>query len=184
MVRRPAVFLMDEPLSNLDAKLRVTMRAELRELHRKLGITFIYVTHDQAEAMTLSDRVAVMLDGALLQVGPPQDIYADPIERRVAEFIGSPRINMLEARVGRSGQVETGGAMLAVETEREPGTTVSLGIRPESCNLAAPGRGTLSGRVRLVEHLGSDVFVHLERSGQAEPFIARLATERAAEVTI
>ena len=96
MVRHPAVFLMDEPLSNLDAKLRVQMRAEIKELHQRLGITFIYVTHDQAEAMTLSDRVAVMLDGELLQVAPPREIYADPDDRRVAEFIGSPKINMLD----------------------------------------------------------------------------------------
>jgi multiple sugar transport system ATP-binding protein len=95
MVRRPAVFLMDEPLSNLDAKLRVQMRAEIKELHRKLGITFLYVTHDQAEAMTLSDRVAVMLDGELLQVAPPQEIYANPANRRVAEFVGVPKINSL-----------------------------------------------------------------------------------------
>jgi len=95
MVRQPAVFLMDEPLSNLDAKLRVQMRAEIKELHRRLKVTFVYVTHDQSEAMTMSDRVAVMLDGALLQVAPPQDIYADPHDRRVAEFIGAPKINIL-----------------------------------------------------------------------------------------
>jgi multiple sugar transport system ATP-binding protein len=94
MVRQPAVFLMDEPLSNLDAKLRVQMRSEIKELHHRLGITFIYVTHDQSEAMTMSDRVAVMLDGELIQVAPPQAIYADPVDRRVAEFIGSPKINM------------------------------------------------------------------------------------------
>ncbi|WP_429033944.1 ABC transporter ATP-binding protein [Bradyrhizobium sp. I1.14.4] len=95
MVCHPAVFLMDEPLSNLDAKLRVQMRAEIKDLHQRVGVTFVYVTHDQAEAMTPSDRVGVMLDGELLQVAPPQDIYTDPDNRRVAEFIGSPKITCL-----------------------------------------------------------------------------------------
>jgi multiple sugar transport system ATP-binding protein len=121
MVRHPAVFLMDEPLSNLDAKLRVQMRAEIKELHKRLGVTFIYVTHDQAEAMTLSDRVAVMLDGELLQVAPPQQIYADPAERRVAEFIGSPKINMLDAVVRERGLVDVAGSTLAADVERESG---------------------------------------------------------------
>lgn len=109
MVREPAVFLMDEPLSNLDSKLRVQMRAEIKELHQRLGVTFVYVTHDQSEAMTMSDRVAVMLDGEL-QVAPPQEIYADPDDRRVAEFIGSPKINMLDARLqpGGTGRIRTG----------------------------------------------------------------------------
>ncbi len=159
MVRHPSVFLMDEPLSNLDAKLRVTMRAEIKELHRRLGVTFVYVTHDQAEAMTLSDRIAVMFDGELLQVAPPQEIYADPAERRVAEFIGSPKINMIEAGVLEDGMVDLGGRLQAVETGRQPGTTVMLGIRPEAFSLAAPGEpGALSGQVRLVEHLGSDLY--------------------------
>src|SRR5262249_37310376 len=110
MVRNPLVFLMDEPLSNLDAKLRMQMRAEIMELHRRLGVTFIYVTHDQAEAMTLSDRVAVMLEGELLQVAPPQVIYADPADLKVAVFIGSPQINLL-AGVGRDdGALDVAGA--------------------------------------------------------------------------
>src|ERR1700748_2041641 len=107
---------MEEPLSNLDAKLRVTMRAEIKELHRKLGVTFVYVTHDQSEAMTLSDRVAVMLDGKLRQVARPLDIYNDPAERRVAEFIGSPKITMIEAGVGEGGKLWLSGRALAIET--------------------------------------------------------------------
>jgi multiple sugar transport system ATP-binding protein len=184
MVRRPSVFLMDEPLSNLDAKLRVTMRAEIKELHRKLGVTFVYVTHDQAEAMTLSDRVAVMFDGKLRQVGRPLEIYADPVERRVAEFIGSPKITMIEARVGESGRIHVGGHVLAIETGQQPGTPVVLGIRPEAFTpVAAGGQGELlAGRVRLVEHLGSDLYVHLDGDGQAEPVIARLDAERAPHV--
>jgi multiple sugar transport system ATP-binding protein len=184
MVRRPSVFLMDEPLSNLDAKLRITMRAEIKELHRKLGVTFVYVTHDQAEAMTLSDRVAVMLDGKLQQVGQPLEIYADPAERRVAEFIGSPKITMIEAGVGEGGKVHLGGRALAIETDRQPGTSMVLGIRPEAFTLVAPGgQGVLlAGRVRLVEHLGSDLYVHVDAEGQAEPVIARLDAERASHV--
>jgi multiple sugar transport system ATP-binding protein len=185
MVRRPSVFLMDEPLSNLDAKLRVTMRAEIKELHRRLGVTFVYVTHDQAEAMTLSDRVAVMLDGKLRQVGRPLEIYADPAERRVAEFIGSPKMTMIEARVGEGGRIHVGGRMLAIETGQQPGTPVVLGIRPEAFTPIAPGgQGELlAGRVRLVEHLGSDLYVHLDGEGQAEPVIARLDAERSPRVT-
>lgn len=93
MVRRPKVFLMDEPLSNLDAKLRVDTRAEIADLHRRLGATFVYVTHDQVEAMTMSDRVALMMGGRILQLGTPQEIYDDPLDLRVAEFIGTPKIN-------------------------------------------------------------------------------------------
>jgi multiple sugar transport system ATP-binding protein len=184
MVRRPSVFLMDEPLSNLDAKLRVTMRAEIKELHRRLGVTFVYVTHDQAEAMTLSDRVAVMLDGKLRQVGRPLEIYADPAERRVAEFIGSPKIAMVEARVGEGGRIHVGDRMLAIETGQQPGSSVVLGIRPEAFTPVAPGgQGELlAGRVRLVEHLGSDLYLHLDAEGQAEPVIARLDAERAPHI--
>ncbi|QOZ33234.1 ABC transporter ATP-binding protein [Bradyrhizobium sp. CCBAU 53421] len=180
MVRHPAVFLMDEPLSNLDAKLRVQMRAEIKELHKRLGGTFIYVTHDQAEAMTLSDRVAVMLEGELLQVAPPQQIYADPTERRVAEFIGSPKINMLEGVVREQGLVDVAGSTLAMDVQREPGAVVTLGIRPEALHLAdRTGPDTLTGSVTLVEHMGSDLYVHLKMPGMAEAVIARLLAERA-----
>jgi multiple sugar transport system ATP-binding protein len=183
MVRHPAVFLMDEPLSNLDAKLRVQMRAEIKDLHRRLGVTFIYVTHDQAEAMTLSDRVAVMLDGELLQVAAPQQIYADPDNKRVAEFIGSPTINMLGGIVRERGLADVGGALLAVETAQQPGTVLTLGIRPEAFQACEPGGpGSLTGAVRLVEHMGSDVFVHLAVAGVAEPVIARFPAERAPDM--
>jgi multiple sugar transport system ATP-binding protein len=103
LVRNPALFLFDEPLSNLDAKLRIQMRAEIIDLHRRLGVTFVYVTHDQGEAMTMSDRVAVMLDRELMQVAPPQLLYSDPGTLRVAEFVGSPKINVLAARCASRG---------------------------------------------------------------------------------
>jgi multiple sugar transport system ATP-binding protein len=183
MVRRPAVFLMDEPLSNLDAKLRVQMRTEIKDLHRRLGVTFIYVTHDQAEAMTLSDRVAVMLGGELLQVAPPQAIYAEPDDRRVAEFIGSPKINMLDGTVRERGLVDVAGSTLAIDLDREPGAMVTLGIRPEAFHVVQRGGpGSLTGSVRFIEHMGSDLFVHLDVPGAAELLIARLSADHAPRV--
>ncbi|MDX0967275.1 ATP-binding cassette domain-containing protein [Sinorhizobium medicae] len=184
MVREPAVFLMDEPLSNLDAKLRVQMRAEIKELHKRLGVTFIYVTHDQAEAMTLSDRVAVMLDGELLQVAPPRDIYADPRDRRVAEFIGSPKINMLDGAVIDRGLMATSGAKLSVPESIAPGTKLTVGIRPEAFSLITQpdSPNVIEGSVHLIEHMGSDLFVHLLVEGMNEPLIVRLHAERAPHI--
>ena len=178
MVRQPAVFLMDEPLSNLDAKLRVAMRAEIKDLHRRLGVTFVYVTHDQAEAMTLSDRVAVMLEGELLQVARPRDIYADPADRRVAEFVGSPKINLVEGQVCEAGVVDAVGATLALDTGLDRGSAVTLGLRPEAF-LAAEraGPGVITGAVRLLEHLGSDLYAHVDVPGLDAPLIARLPAE-------
>ncbi|ATU95246.1 ABC transporter ATP-binding protein [Phyllobacterium zundukense] len=183
MVREPAVFLMDEPLSNLDAKLRVQMRAEIKELHNRLGVTFVYVTHDQSEAMTMSDRVAVMLDGELLQVAPPQEIYDDPDDRRVAEFIGSPKINMLDARLREDGLADTAGTSFSIAGNIGPGTALTLGVRPEAFHLVdAGGPNVLTGAVRLVEHMGSDLFVHLNVPGTDHPVIARLLAERAPQI--
>jgi multiple sugar transport system ATP-binding protein len=183
MVRQPAVFLMDEPLSNLDAKLRVQMRAEIKELHNRLGVTFVYVTHDQSEAMTMSDRVAVMLDGELLQVAPPQQIYADPDDRRVAEFIGSPKINLLDARVREPGVAVVAGTGFSVPAAIAIGTELSLGIRPEVFHLVdAHAPNVLTGQVRLTEHMGSDLYVHLDVPGKSDPIIARLLAERAPQI--
>lgn len=179
MVRQPAVFLMDEPLSNLDAKLRVQMRAEIKELHRRLGVTFVYVTHDQSEAMTMSDRVAVMLDGELLQVAPPQEIYADPADRRVAEFIGSPKINMLAAKALPTGAISAAGSVFALEVAMPLDGHFALGIRPEAFFLAERHEtNVLAGSVRLVEHMGSDLFVHVNVPGETQPVVARLLAER------
>lgn len=184
MVREPAVFLMDEPLSNLDAKLRVQMRAEIKELHNRLGVTFIYVTHDQAEAMTLSDRVAVMLDGELIQVAAPRDIYANPNDRRVAEFIGSPKINMLDGTVIERGIIETSGTRLPVPDAIAPGTRLTVGIRPEAFNFITQpdAPNVIEGSVHLIEHTGSDLFVHLLVQGMNEPLIVRLHAERAPHI--
>jgi multiple sugar transport system ATP-binding protein len=179
MVRHPAVFLMDEPLSNLDAKLRVQMRAEITELHRKLGATFVYVTHDQTEAMTMSDRVAVMFDGEIVQVGPPQTLYAEPANRHVAEFIGSPRINMIEGVVRSGDVIEAGGAALPISCELTPGSAVTLGFRPEAFHLVErSGPGTMVGRLQRIEHTGSDLFIYFQVLGQQEPLVLRAAPQQ------
>src|SRR6476660_7044420 len=153
MVRQPAAFLMDEPLSNLDAKLRVHMRTELAELHSRIGTTFVYVTHDQVEAMTMSDRVAMMDNGEILQLGSPSDLYARPANVRVAQFIGTPAINLLPAKANGDGFVELFGQQLPVRAGRPPGSVLTLGIRPESltpapAGTARPGMHVLAGRLR------------------------------------
>jgi multiple sugar transport system ATP-binding protein len=156
IVRQPAAFLMDEPLSNLDAKLRVEMRAYISRLHQELGTTTLYVTHDQTEAMTMGDRVAVMRDGRLEQLDAPQELYDKPANLFVAAFIGSPAMNLLRGRLV-DGHVELGGQRLVLpgEVRAAPGDVV-VGIRPEAVSLG----GDLSMEVVLVEALGSDLLVH------------------------
>jgi multiple sugar transport system ATP-binding protein len=170
IVREPAVFLLDEPLSNLDAKLRVQMRADIKKLQSDLGTTTIYVTHDQVEAMTMGDRVAVMRKGELQQVAAPQELYDRPANIFVAGFIGSPAMNMLEAHVERSAEGLTlvlGDMRFGLDDLRlasYAGRPVIVGIRPEDLEDAALANGTpggrLRGRVELREALGSEVLVH------------------------
>ncbi|WP_299741114.1 ABC transporter ATP-binding protein [uncultured Roseobacter sp.] len=177
MVRQPVAFLMDEPLSNLDAALRVHMRAELSELHRRLDATFVYVTHDQAEALTMSDRMAVMMHGDILQVGQPNDIYLNPVSLDVARFIGSPQINTLPGELDGTGALE----LLSVATGARfnaPRQAVTVSIRPEHLTVRAAGRFT--GRVRHIENLGSDIFLHLGVDGAPAPVVLRLAPSEAA----
>jgi multiple sugar transport system ATP-binding protein len=161
IVREPAAFLMDEPLSNLDAKLRVDMRGELARLHDRLGITTVYVTHDQVEAMTLGTRVAVMRDGTVQQVDSPQTLYREPANLFVAAFIGSPSMNLVDARVS-DGAVEFAGFHVPLTPERRPtgltSGTVILGIRPQDFSDARTGDGglpTLEVDAAVVEELGS-----------------------------
>ncbi len=156
LVRDPVAFLMDEPLSNLDAALRVHMRAELAELHRRLGTTFVYVTHDQAEALTMSDRMAVMLEGRILQFGPPDDIYTNPQNLEVARFVGSPPINILLGERAEGGIVKALGQRLGRIKTGISGE-VKVGLRPENISLARTGP---SAKVVHRENLGSDVFLH------------------------
>lgn len=162
MVRAPKAFLMDEPLSNLDAALRVHMRSELSLLHKRLGTTFVYVTHDQAEALTMSDKMAVMMNGEVLQYGPPDAVYTDPQSLAVARFIGAPQINTLTGEVDSAGRLTIAGAPCGAMIAGAPGP-VTVGIRPEHLALP-PSAGLLVGTVRHAENLGSDVFVHFETS--------------------
>lgn len=179
MVREPKVFLMDEPLSNLDAKLRVTMRSEVAELQHDLGTTMFYVTHDQVEAMTMGHRVALMRDGVLQQVAPPEELYRSPANTFVAGFIGSPPMNLVNARVSTSDvgarQLASGTAAFTVDGDTErPGSglasiddrPVVAGFRPEHVRLGPAGTaGGAAATVRLVEMLGSEHLVHLDIDG-------------------
>ncbi len=173
MVREPAAFLMDEPLSNLDAKLRVQMRAEIAALQRQLGVTTIYVTHDQIEAMTMGDRVAVLKGGVLQQVDTPKNLYSLPVNAFVAGFIGSPSMNMFEAKL-EGGRLVLPGFTLAVPGavfDRSPnlrsydGSSLIVGIRPEdlydSTLASAAGLPTVPAQVRTIEELGAEQVVHL-----------------------
>ncbi|MGH7630413.1 MAG: ABC transporter ATP-binding protein [Gemmatimonadales bacterium] len=158
IVREPKVFLFDEPLSNLDAKLRVETRAELARLHRRLGATVVYVTHDQEEAMTLGWRVAVMRDGVLQQVAPPMEVYRRPANQFVAGFVGSPGMNFLPGDMLRG--VAPGG-----------GASLTLGIRPHDLRIVESGKGDIDAWVDVVEPLGSELLVYLKLGAtpDAEP---------------
>ena len=179
IVRRPAAFLMDEPLSNLDAKLRTQTRAELVELHQRVATTFVYVTHDQVEAMTMATKVAILADGRLQQVGAPHDVYAKPANRFVATFIGSPPMNVLDGELGQSEVAVAGGRLLvprdlAAAADRLPSDGIAVGVRPEHLTVRpashAPDAG-LVGRVRVVESLGHEHLVLVDVAG--ETVIAR-----------
>ena len=177
IVRQPQAFLMDEPLSNLDAKLRVAMRASLAQLHQKLGVTTVYVTHDQVEAMTLGQRVAVMRDGKVLQVDEPQRLYREPRDLFVAGFIGSPAMNLVEAQIV-SGEVAFGEHRVSLDERRAPADhpeRIILGIRPETfedATFASPELPTIEVRVAVLEELGSDAYVFFQAD-------ARLVTAEA-----
>ncbi len=170
LVREPEVFLLDEPLSNLDAKLRVQMRAALKRLHGRLGVTTIYVTHDQVEAMTLGDRIAVMSHGRIQQLGAPQDVYDRPDNMFVAGFIGSPPMNLLRGRV-REGRATAGD--LTVPAPGVPDQDVYVGVRPEALRPAVNGMPSLGFEVVVVEPLGDEVIVH----GTVSAELAEVAPE-------
>jgi multiple sugar transport system ATP-binding protein len=167
IVREPQAFLMDEPLSNLDAKLRVDMRASLSQLHQTLGVTTVYVTHDQVEAMTLGHRVAVMREGKVLQIDVPQQLYKEPQSLFVAGFIGSPSMNLLEATVA-DGEIVAGMVRVPLDPHRLPRDSpgrLALGIRPEAfedAELAPEGLPTIEVEVAVLEELGSDAYVFFQ----------------------
>jgi multiple sugar transport system ATP-binding protein len=182
IVRRPQAFLMDEPLSNLDAKMRVQMRAELIRLHRDLSGTFVYVTHDQTEAMTMGERIAVLEGGLLQQVGPPQEVYDRPANLFVAEFIGSPAMNFLAAQPTEGGlRADDVLVRLPDDLRAKVQDTVEVvaGIRPEHLSPAAGEdatyAATFSGTVDLVESLGSEL--HVTVAMAHGPFVARLPAD-------
>lgn len=157
MVRQPAVFLMDEPLSNLDAKLRTSMRAEIARLHARLGGTFVYVTHDQVEAMTMGTRIALMRSGVIQQIGTPRELFQDPANTFVARFIGTPPMNLIPAEIG-SGSLRVGKASYdwPVAGNQAASQSVTLGVRPGGLSLDdQPSPRSTAGRVSLVEHLGT-----------------------------
>ena len=161
IVRQPQVFLMDEPLSNLDAKLRVQTRTQIASLQRRLGVTTVYVTHDQTEALTMGDRIAVLKDGVLQQVGTPRDLYAAPVNVFVAGFIGSPAMNLFDVDVVDGG-LRFGTATAAVERETLAATSgkkATVGVRPEDLTIATSGQG-LPVEVDVVEELGADGYLY------------------------
>ena len=173
IVREPAAFLFDEPLSNLDAKLRVQMRFEIQKLHRRLGTTSLYVTHDQVEAMTLAHRMVVMNAGRAEQIGTPMEVYENPASVFVAGFIGSPAMNFIAGTVESGGRVAlNGGGAIAAPGNLATGRKVMVGIRPEHLTPCAPSAATLVGSVEVIEALGADTLLHVAVAGGS--IIARL----------
>jgi len=177
IVREPRVFLMDEPLSNLDAKLRVQTRSQIAELQRRLGITTVYVTHDQVEAMTMGNRVAVLAGGKLQQCDTPRQLYDNPVNQFVAGFIGSPAMNLKTVPLADGGARIAGTVLplpnaITTAASRAGLSELVLGIRPEHMHLA-DGTGELAGEVVLVEDLGADALLHVRLTGDTDQVVAR-----------
>jgi len=177
IVRQPQVFLMDEPLSNLDAKLRVQTRTQIASLQRRLGVTTVYVTHDQTEALTMGDRIAVLKDGILQQVGTPRDLYESPANVFVAGFIGSPAMNLFVADLADGG-IRFGTGVVAVDRDVQASTKLSqvtVGVRPEDLTVSPTGQG-LEVQVDLVEELGADGYLygHADVKGNRVDVVARV----------
>ena len=188
IMREPQLFLFDEPLSNLDAELRVQMRVELARLHKELGVTMIYVTHDQTEAMTLADRIVVLNAGKIEQIGAPLDLYDDPANRFVAGFVGSPRMNFMAGKIAEAEDgaaiielVNHGGARLRKPLSSAPKTgDVVLGVRPEHFFDAGQGDCDLTVKADVAEHLGSVSYVYA-KAGKEELVIEREASRHRAD---
>jgi multiple sugar transport system ATP-binding protein len=178
IIRRPSVFLMDEPLSNLDAKLRGHMRAELKHMQHNFGITTIYVTHDQIEAMTLAHRVAILEKGVLQQLAAPAEIYNNPANLFVAQFIGSPPMNIVKGELNGAAFITHGGTV-PVPVKGKIASAV-LGVRPEDCSIVAPAKASLKGEVYTTELIGDHTLVTMKIQGDfltvkaAKDFTAKL----------
>ncbi len=168
MVRDPAAFLFDEPLSNLDAQLRTQMRIEIKRLHHRLGTTSVFVTHDQVEAMTMADRIVVMRDGRILQVGTPLELYEKPVDVFTARFIGSPTMNLLPASLKEGGAELSVGGSVRVPSLSATTSEILVGARPQDLVPTSTSASdlTISGIVAVVETLGSETLVHIESAGQ------------------
>ena len=180
MARRPDIFLMDEPLSNLDAKLRAAMRGELRRFHLDLGTTTVYVTHDQLEAMTMSDLVVVMNEGVVQQIGTPEEVYGKPANLFVAGFIGTPPMNLIPAQV-RDGVLTVAGTPLPVPLPPDAPADVVLGVRPQDVTMASPGEpGAIPGKVWMVELIGSERLIEVEIAPKVRVTAEVRASHRAA----
>jgi ABC-type sugar transport system ATPase subunit len=177
IIRNPRVFLFDEPLSNLDAALRVQMRLEIARLHQSLGATMVYVTHDQVEAMTLADRIVVFNDGRIEQVGSPMDLYEHPENRFVAGFIGAPAMNFLPVRVQGTQLDVPGMAPVPVPPGKE--VAAELGIRPEHLHVVEGPSADLSGEVELIERLGAETYAYVRVPGLPSDLTIRLPGETA-----
>jgi multiple sugar transport system ATP-binding protein len=176
MVRNPAVFLLDEPLSNLDAKLRTAMRAEISRLHKRLQTTFVYVTHDQTEAMTMGDRIVVMKDGIIQQNDTPQNLYDYPCNLFVAGFIGSPQMNFMDATISEQGGkyiADVGGSKITLPAKMTKdklapyvGKTVTLGIRPDDIDAVPNDQAhDIEGKIEIAELMGAEINLHLDYNG-------------------
>ncbi|HIY95448.1 MAG TPA: sn-glycerol-3-phosphate ABC transporter ATP-binding protein UgpC [Candidatus Rothia avicola] len=185
IVRSPRAFLMDEPLSNLDAKLRVQTRTQISELTRQLGVTTVYVTHDQTEAMTMGDRVAVLKDGVLQQVDTPSALYDKPANEFVAGFIGSPSMNLFRCSVDSAG-AKMGNSVISLPDSvraKLTGDTVSVGVRPEDLQIVGAGEG-IPVHVDLVEELGADAYVYASIPRSVPVHLARPSSDRPAQVIL
>lgn len=179
IVREPKVFLFDEPLSNLDAKLRVEMRRQIKSLQKELGVTSLYVTHDQTEAMTMADRLVVLKDGIVQQIGKPMEIYQHPANRFVAEFIGSPSINIIDSiRVNANDIALADGTTLPKPKFVQEADEMVLGIRPECVQLCAQeAPNALPFHVDIIERLGAESLLHGELNGCREHFVVKTAAD-------
>ena len=175
IVRKPRAFLFDEPLSNLDAALRADMRVEIARLHKQLGATMVYVTHDQVEAMTLADRIVVLGPSGVQQIGAPMALYERPANVFVAGFIGMPKMNLVDGSVDARGSLSLGGVALDWNNAAACGQAVTVGIRPE--HLVPDPDGAIRGTVALVERLGAESHVHLEVAGLSRPLVVSVKAE-------
>ena len=190
IVRNPEVFLFDEPLSNLDAALRHDTRVEIAKLHNQLGATTIYVTHDQVEAMTLADKIVVLKDGEVMQVGSPMDLFNNPANEFVAGFLGSPKMNFFDgiivAKNGSAGTADFKGGGIEIKNiklvsqKKEKSETVRLGVRPQ--HLKIDPKGIINGKIMLIEKLGVETIVELITKTEKTPF--RFATQEMLDLTI